>query len=847
MTQTQQTVLALAIYTIWIALLYIRIFDKTLKKYVLSIGVLLAFWMVVRMLKTYTTGYATEILWYLYYIPLLLIPTFYYNCSSYLINSKNKKRRIATIIISTILFLLVLTNSLHNIVFKIKSNINDYNHNIGYFIIVAWILCLIVVAIINLIKSSKNKGYQNIISISITILIGVVYTILYIKNVPVIRKTNMSVIIGTLFCVGLEMMLDFNLIPNNFRYKKIFKNSNLPLEIISQDGKTRITTNHSINLKENIINDIKDNKVKNTYKDNNIVKNVKAISGGYSIEEKDFSKINEYEKELKLIQQELIEQETILQKQRRIATEIYETKLKSEIIELLDEKIEQKRNLINELIKEMKITDIDKMQNIKLLLNYCKRMSSLVISSYNKEKYDNKRLEIIINEMLIEAQALGINGVLKTNNFEISSGETANIYEIIFETIMKFKETNFILYIQVNNSYTEIKYLFDSKHKNFKKEIEKLQLEKLLKIEQIVDEDGTTIINKNKIDYVLEYIGFIIIFITIFMQEYISRKSLLIIAVFGIIYEMISLTYMYFKYYKREAITDFSIKKVIDECEFGILVLKGKETKLINNKMYEILNKLNIKKDYITNIIKQSIDKINKNYCIKLENKYYVFVVNDNEIITFDITEVYELHQKLNEQNIKLEENNKQILLSIDNIEELEKEKNLLKLKNKYHDILGQNLSILQQYLNRENISQENFEEIKFMIQKMFIDIEDTDDTNTNLENLIKIHKKNGTDIIIDGKLPQNKELAKVFFEVIREATTNAIRHAGSSKVFVNIKETLEETYMIITNDGRKPNEFITENQGIKDMRRKVKKLGGMFYISTVPEFSVNILIKNNC
>ena len=493
MTQTQQTVLALAIYTIWITLLYIRIFGKTLKKYVLSIGVLLAFWMVVRMIKTYTTGYITEMLWYLYYIPLLLIPTFYYNCSSYLINSKNKKRRIATIIISTILFLLVITNSLHNLVFKIKSNINDYNHNIGYFIIVAWILCLIIVAIINLIKSSKNKVYKNIISISIIILIGVVYTILYIKNISVIRKTNMSVIIGTLFCVGLEMMLDFNLIPNNFRYKKIFKNSNLPLEIISQDGKTRIATNHSINLKENIINDIKDNKVKNTYKDNNIVKNVKAINGGYSIEEKDFSKINEYEKELKLIQQELIEQEKILQKQRKIATEIYETKLKSEIIELLDEKIEQKRNLIDKLIKEMKITDIDKMQDIKLLLNYCKRMSSLVISSYNKEKYDNKRLEIIINEMLIDAQTLGINGVLKTNNFEISSGETANIYEIIFETIMKFRETNFILYIQVNNSYTEIKYLFDSKHKNFKKEIEKLQLEKLLKIEQIVDEDGTTI------------------------------------------------------------------------------------------------------------------------------------------------------------------------------------------------------------------------------------------------------------------------------------------------------------------------------------------------------------------
>ena len=331
------------------------------------------------------------------------------------------------------------------------------------------------------------------------------------------------------------------------------------------------------------------------------------------------------------------------------------------------------------------------------------------------------------------------------------------------------------------------------------------------------------------------------------MQEYILRNKLLVIVVLGIIYEIISLIYMYFRYYKKETITDFSIKKVTDECEVGILVLKGKKVKLINNKMYEILNKLNIKKDYVTNIIKQSIDQLDKNYCVKVEDKYYVFVVNDNEIITFDITEEYELHQKLNDQNRKIKENNKQILLSIDNIEELEREKNLLKLKNKYHDILGQNLSILQQYLNRKNISQENFEEIKFMIQKMFIDIEDTEDTNTNLENLIKIHKKNGTDIVINGKLPQNKEVAKVFFEIIREATTNAIRHAGSSKVFVNIKETLEETYMIITNNGKKSNEFITENQGIKDMRRKIEKLGGMFYISTLPEFSVNISIKNNC
>ena len=255
---------------------------------------------------------------------------------------------------------------------------------------------------------------------------------------------------------------------------------------------------------------------------------------------------------------------------------------------------------------------------------------------------------------------------------------------------------------------------------------------------------------------------------------------------------------MYFKYIKEEKINQFSIKKVIDSSDFGILVLKGNKSVLINNTMYAILNKLNIRTNYIANIIKQSEEQMEENYVVKVEEKYYLFIINQNEVIAFDITEEYCLKKELDEQNEKIKLNNTELVTSIENIEKLEKEKNLLKIKNKYHDLLGQNLSVLQQYLNREEIKQENFDEIKFMIEKMFIDIEDTEDPNTNLQNLIKIHQNNGTNIIIKGKLPENEKQAKVFFEIIREATTNAIKHAGSSKIFVEIKETLEETYMVI-------------------------------------------------
>ena len=357
----------------------------------------------------------------------------------------------------------------------------------------------------------------------------------------------------------------------------------------------------------------------------------------------------------------------------------------------------------------------------------------------------------------------------------------------------------------------------------------------------------TNIIDKNLIDYYIEYVVAIIILLTLIFEKIISLDILLLVTITSLLYEVISFIYMYFKYIKEEKINQFSIKKVIDSSDFGILVLKGNKSVLINNTMYAILNKLNIRTNYIANIIKQSEEQMEGNYVVKVEEKYYLFIIKQNEVIVFDITEEYCLKNELDEQNEKIKRNNKELVSSIENIEKLEKEKNLLKIKNKYHDLLGQNLSVLQQYLNKEEINQENFDEIKFMIKKMFIDIEDTEDPNTNLQNLIKIHQNNGTNIIIKGKLPENEKQAKVFFEIIREATTNAIKHAESSKIFVEIKETLEKTNLVITNDGKKPNEFITENEGIKGMRRKVGEIKGYFYVSTVPEFSVNVSIKNNC
>lgn len=88
------------------------------------------------------------------------------------------------------------------------------------------------------------------------------------------------------------------------------------------------------------------------------------------------------------------------------------------------------------------------------------------------------------------------------------------------------------------------------------------------------------------------------------------------------------------------------------------MILKGKKVGLINNTMYEILRKLDIKKDCIENIMICSKEQLNGNYVVKIEDKYYVFVIDKNVIIVFDITDEYILQNELNEQNEKIKNNN---------------------------------------------------------------------------------------------------------------------------------------------------------------------------------------------
>lgn len=289
----------------------------------------------------------------------------------------------------------------------------------------------------------------------------------------------------------------------------------------------------------------------------------------------------------------------------------------------------------------------------------------------------------------------------------------------------------------------------------------------------------------------------------------------------------------------KDKITIFSVKNAIDLSTDGIMFIHKDKIVLSNIVMDDILKRLKINNNFIEEIKKKSIKSINNLYIIKIDNKIWGISINENEIKASDITKEYKLQEELSERNREIEKNNKIILKTIKKVDEIEKEKNILKIKNNFHDILGHRLSLLKQYLNMDKV---NNKDIKFLIDSLF---EDTTSNNyeKNLTELVDMYKLLGINIIVTGSLNFDIKIARVFFEIIREGITNAIIHANSKNIKIIINDSKNKKELIITNDGKRTNKIIHENEGIKGMRRKLKEINGILIIDNTKIFTLKVIV----
>ena len=489
------TLLFAILFTMWTIRLYYKLYDKKTRRYILFIGILIVFWMLIRIIRGVTIDINIErICWYLYYLPLIFIPTLFYVCSNSLLSKMNKTRKIFIYLISSILLILVLTNDFHELVFKFNNGIyfhNDYNHYVGYYLIFIWIFYLFGGGMIKLaINRLKIKKDLKVFLPLIVLLLGLIYTYLYILDVPYIRETNMSIVNSVLICLGIELAFYLDLIPNNKKYIQKFFNSNLDMAIISLDGKTKYTTCAFKVVPNFILDDIKNNKVKQTYQKKYIVYDIKKNKDSYVILRKDLTNILKLKEEMVKQQKELLKQQESMKLEEKTKRELYEIKIRKDTINRVEKKLEEKRLEAKKILMKDDIKRED-LEKVKRIIIYSKKKSMLIISEMNNEIYNEESIKILLNELIVGMSSLNIEGlVVVKNKMNIKGRIMSYLYDIVYELIENSKNNAVMIYVFSDNNMVNLKAVIGTN----KKIKDKLKLDSNIKVKEKVYDTDTELI-----------------------------------------------------------------------------------------------------------------------------------------------------------------------------------------------------------------------------------------------------------------------------------------------------------------------------------------------------------------
>lgn len=214
-----------------------------------------------------------------------------------------------------------------------------------------------------------------------------------------------------------------------------------------------------------------------------------------------------------------------------------------------------------------------------------------------------------------------------------------------------------------------------------------------------------------------------------------------------------------------------------------------------------------------------------------------------------DTTLLYQMSEKIQKNNEELTRLNGRLRQYGKNLEEYVKNRELLELKMKIHDKMGQALLatriwLLQNTTDREKYSsnekslQEILRQWELVIALMKKENEPVQDENT-WRYVTEAADFAGVKLSLEGKLPKNPDTMHLFVEAAAEALTNAVRHGNADTFFIRIQYTDRKMHCRFTNNGNIPTQPVTESGGLASLRTRIEKAGGRMQVKTEPCFSL--------
>ena len=371
---------------------------------------LMLVWLVLRTLKyeVVTDLTVARYIWYLYYLPLLFIPLL----GVYIALSLGKSDEFrltgrigALAIIPSTLFLLVITNDLHQQMFAFSSGVpgepdnSSYTHGPVYFCCLGWMVICLFFSLILFLKKSRVPCVKK--KKIIPFVIGcatVIYGILYLLGLPAVRWWfgDMNVMFCLLYAAIYESCIRCRMIQSNTGYVELFEATTLAACIADRNGnivlRSRAADEDMVCPQDGL----------QIIRSNGIRISSAPISGGYAVWQDNVepltelrAKLSENKTKIKNNKEKLLEA-YLIQKKLNELTE------KNRIYDELETKYGKQIVRIGQLLKQCEGAEPVEIQNlmkrILLLGTYIKRGANLYFLSLEYEFLPQQELRLTVDE-----------------------------------------------------------------------------------------------------------------------------------------------------------------------------------------------------------------------------------------------------------------------------------------------------------------------------------------------------------------------------------------------------------------------------------------------------------------
>jgi len=429
---------------LWMISIRRRILNPSIRKMLLTVGGLLLFWQVVRVIK-YDYIIITEpigrYLWYCFYIPMVLVPLIGVFVVSHIGKGegyRSPKWMYLLLVPAFSLIAIVFTNDIHQKVFTFNPHFYNYNYDYGYgfmyIAVMAWFVCLALFFVIGLMVKSRVPGSKRFQALPLVIaVLGILFWGSYSAGLIECDLTAVDCIIIIML---LESAIQSGLIPSNMNYRHLFDASTISAEITDKNLSVRYKTQGADDTPKALLQKA----LSDPEQIGDYVLHSQPIHAGYVFWKDDIRPVNRLMESISEANDVLSENNELLRAEIALREKRVQADEKTRLYDNIARALSPQLNKVESLIASARNGSMDEkraLSEICVISAYIKRKANLILLSDETAFLPTGEMLYSLKESIKNLTLLGING--SANDLVNEETDADSIFALydFFETIVE--------------------------------------------------------------------------------------------------------------------------------------------------------------------------------------------------------------------------------------------------------------------------------------------------------------------------------------------------------------------------------------------------------------------------